>query len=84
LTRWHRDQARKALREALGPQRVPAPRKARAPVYGEDVMVALGKVWAVMDAPAGKRMTPLPPEIVGRRQLCRRNPSNRDQSGQQR
>ena len=66
LTRWHRDHARRALREALGPQRVPAPRKARAPVYGEDVMVALAKVWAVMDAPAGKRMAPFLPEIVGR------------------
>jgi hypothetical protein len=54
LTGWHRDHAAQALREALGPRRVPAPRKARAPVYGEDVMVALRKVWAVMDVPAGK------------------------------
>ena len=53
-TGWHRDHARKALREALGPRRVPVPRKARPPTYGEDVMVALRKVWAVMDAPAGK------------------------------
>ena len=53
-TGWHRDHARKALREALGPRRVQAPRKARPPTYGEDVMEALRKVWAVMDAPAGK------------------------------
>src|SRR5450756_1631633 len=66
LTGWHRDHARKALREALGPRREPAPRKARPPTYGEDVVVALRKVWAVMDAPAGKRMAPFLPEIVGR------------------
>jgi hypothetical protein len=47
LTGWHRDHARKALREALGPQRVLAPRKAQAPLYGDDVLVALRKVWAV-------------------------------------
>jgi hypothetical protein len=35
-------------------------------VYGEDVMVALRKVWAVMDVPAGKRMAPFLSEIVGR------------------
>jgi len=51
LTGWHRDHARKALRGALGPRRTPAPRKARPPLYGEDVVGALRKVWAVMDAP---------------------------------
>jgi len=65
-TGWHRDHARKALREALGPRRVQAPRKARPPTYGEDVMVALRKVWAVMDAPAGKRMAPFLAEMVDR------------------
>ena len=65
-TGWHRDHARKALRGALGPHRVLVPRKARPPTYGEDVMVALRTVWAVMDAPAGKRMAPFLPEMVGR------------------
>jgi len=65
-TGWHRDHARKALREALGPRRVQSPRKARPPTYGEDVMEALRKVWAVMDAPAGKRMAPFLPEMVDR------------------
>ena len=64
LTGWHRDHARKALRAALGPRRVSRPRKPRPPTYGEDVMVALRKVWAVMDAPAGKRMAPFLPEVV--------------------
>ena len=70
LTGWHRDHARRALREALGPRRVPAPRKARPPTYGEDVMGALRKVWAVMDVPAGKRMAPFLVEIVGRLRAC--------------
>jgi hypothetical protein len=70
LTGWHRDHARKALRASLGPRRVPAPRKARAPLYGEEVMVVLRKVWAVMDAPAGKRMAPFLVEIVARLRGC--------------
>ena len=65
-TGLHRDHARKALREALGPRRVPVARKARPPTYDEDVMVALRTVWAVMDAPAGKRMAPFLPEMVAR------------------
>ena len=33
-------------------------------------MVALRKVWAVTDVPAGKRMAPFLPEIVGRLRAC--------------
>jgi hypothetical protein len=66
FTGWHRDHARRALREALGPHRVPTPRQVRPPTYDEDVMVALRTVWAVMDAPAGKRMAPFLPEMVAR------------------
>jgi hypothetical protein len=65
-TGWHRDHARKALRGALGPRRVAPARRPRPPTYGEDVMAPLRKVWAVMDAPAGKRMAPFLPEIVAR------------------
>ena len=67
---WHRDHARKALRQALGPKRAARPRRPRAPAYGEDVMAALRKVWAVMDAPAGKRMAPFLSEIVARLRAC--------------
>lgn len=68
-TGWHRDHARKALRQALGPR--PAGRTRRKPAaprpvtYGPEVMAALRKVWAVMDAPAGKRLAPFMAEIVG-------------------
>ena len=34
------------------------------PVYGEDVMAPLRKIWAVMDAPTGKRLAPFPGEMV--------------------
>jgi len=47
LTGWHRDHARRALREALGPRRVPAARKSRPPTYGEDV--------TFVDQPRGER-----------------------------
>jgi hypothetical protein len=69
-TGWHRDHARKALRGALGPRRVVKPRAPRAPTYGEDVLVPLRKVWAVMDAPAGKRMAPFLGEMVARLRAC--------------
>lgn len=65
LTGWHRDHARKALRSALVPKLV-RPRKPRAPLYGPEVVTALGFCWAVMGAPAGKRMAPFLPELVSR------------------
>jgi hypothetical protein len=70
VTGWHRDHARKALRAALKPKTVPRQRKSRPPVYGQDVMAALRKVWAVLDAPAGKRLAPFLPEIVDRLIAC--------------
>lgn len=66
LTGWHRDHARKALRSTLGPKRVARKRKPRPPVYGPEVIAALRKVWAVLDAPAGKRLAPFLGEIVER------------------
>ncbi len=68
-TGWHRDHARKALRQALRPT-VVRPRRPRPPVYGDEVIAALRTVWAVMDAPAGKRMAPFLPEIVDRLRAC--------------
>ena len=65
VTGWHRDHARKALRTALQPG-VVRPRKPRAPLYGEEVVAALVFCWAVMGAPAGKRMAPFLPELVVR------------------
>jgi len=70
VTGWHRDHARKALRTALRPKTVPQQRKQRDPVYGPDVIAALRKVWAVLDAPAGKRLAPFLPEIVDRLIAC--------------
>lgn len=51
-TCWHRDHARKALRQALGPRPVGRRRRepaaVRPPRYGEDVMAAFRKVRAVL------------------------------------
>ena len=69
-TGWHRDHARRALRGVLGPKRAAVPRKPRPPTYGEEVLAPLRKVWAVMDAPAGKRMAPFLGEIVPRLRAC--------------
>jgi hypothetical protein len=70
LTGWHRDHARKALRAAVKPKPVVRKRKPREPVYGEEVIAALRKVWAVLDAPSGKRLAPFLPEIVDRLTAC--------------
>jgi Integrase core domain len=73
LTGWHRDHARKALRAAARSTpgvRQQKPRKSRDPVYGPEVIAALRKVWAVLDAPAGKRLAPFLPEIVDRLIAC--------------
>ena len=64
-TGWHRSHARKALAQALRP-RVVRPRAARAPRYGSDVITALAFCWAVLGAPAGKRLAPMMAELVPR------------------
>jgi hypothetical protein len=78
VTGWHRDHARKALRAALTPKpvpphvppHVPPQRKPRDPIYGPEVIAALRKTWAVLDAPTGKRLAPFLPEIVDRLVAC--------------
>lgn len=64
LTGWHRDHARKALRTALRPRSATPTRTPRTPVYGQEVLVPLRKIWAVLDAPTGKRLAPFLEEIV--------------------
>lgn len=71
VTGWHRSHARKALAWPLRPQLVRRrSRSVREPMYGEGVIEALRKVWAVMDAAAGKRIAPFLPEIVARLRAC--------------
>lgn len=57
-TGWHRDYARAALRSALV-LKVITPRAGRTPTYGPVVSGALVKCWAVLRAPAGKRLAPM-------------------------
>jgi len=63
LTGWHRDHARKALREVLR-VKIVRERKARPPIYGEDVIVVLRYCWAVMGTASGKRMAPFLGDLV--------------------
>lgn len=58
LTGFHRDYARRALRAALKPRpvRAHAPRR---PKYEPVIVAALTKCWAVLNAPAGKRLSPM-------------------------
>jgi transposase InsO family protein len=58
LTGWHRDYARAALRDALR-LKIVKERKPRGPLYGPRIMVALVTCWAVLRAPAGKRLAPM-------------------------
>ena len=58
LTRWHRDYARAELRAALT-LKVVKPPAGRPPTYGPAVTKALLKCWAVLRAPAGKRLAPM-------------------------
>jgi transposase InsO family protein len=63
LTGWHRDHARAALRGAVV-LKIVKPRVGRAPTYGPVVSTALTKCWAVLRAPAGKRLAPMLPVLV--------------------
>lgn len=67
VTGWNRDHARRALRvavlQASGGETV-RPRPRRRPIYGDDVLEPLRKVWATLDGPCGKRLAPFMEEIV--------------------
>lgn len=65
LTLWHRDHARKALRQALVLRQVKA-RPPRPPLYGEDVIEALRFCWAVQGTPCGRLLAAALPDLVPR------------------
>lgn len=68
VTGWHRDHARKVIRQALAEQAGggPAPRKAREPVtvYGPEAVELLTRCWAILDGPTGKRLHPALPGVI--------------------
>lgn len=64
---WHRDHARKAIRQALAlGAAYPAPRTPRAPVlrYSEEVIEALVVCWVTLDGPTGKLLAPALPDLL--------------------
>ena len=64
LNGWHRDHARKALRQAaVGPRPQRAPR-VTVLTYGPEVIEALRLCWATLVGPAGKRLAPALPQLV--------------------
>jgi hypothetical protein len=71
LTGWHRDYARRALRQAAAVPSVPrgtrpvvVGRRTRPPLYGEEVIEALRVVWAVLDFSCGKRLAAVMADTV--------------------
>lgn len=64
-TGWHRDHARKALRQALVLRAV-LPRPTRPPLYGEPVIEALRFCWAVQGTPCGRLLAAALPDLVPR------------------
>jgi hypothetical protein len=64
LIGWNRDHARKALRRFHGSGSAPEGSSA-AQGLRPGGSGALGMVWAVLDAPSGKRLAPFMAEVVG-------------------
>ena len=62
-TGWHRNHARKALKQALRP-RIVTVRRPRPPKYGPKVVAALIFCWATLGMPAGKRLAPMLGELM--------------------
>jgi hypothetical protein len=58
LPGWHRDYARAGLRDGLR-LKVVKDRTPRGPTYGPRIIGALITCWAVLRAPAGKRLAPM-------------------------
>jgi hypothetical protein len=63
LNDWHRDHARKALRET-GRVRAVRPRPPRRPRYSVELVEALAVCWRVSRYPTGKRLAPMLPVLV--------------------
>jgi transposase InsO family protein len=59
LNGWHRDHARKALRQAAAGPRPPKAPRTPVSTYGPEVIEALRFIWAVQDGPTGKRLAPV-------------------------
>lgn len=68
VTGWHRDHARKAIRQGLAERAAggPRPRQQRVPVmvYGEDAVALLTRCWAALDGPTGKRLHPALAQVL--------------------
>jgi hypothetical protein len=65
ITLWHRDHARKALRDALVVKEV-KPRPPRPRLYDEAVIQALGFCWAVQGTPCGRLLAAALVDLVPR------------------
>src|SRR5487761_2618242 len=63
LTGWHRDHARKALRQ-VGVVSPMKPRVPRTPTYSDELIKALALVWRIARYPTGKRLAPMLPALV--------------------
>src|SRR4029450_9716429 len=61
---WHRDHARRALRQASAGPRPPRRPREAVLTYGPEVSEALRFCWAVLDGPTGKRLAPAMPTLV--------------------
>jgi hypothetical protein len=65
LTGWTRRHARRALVHAAAVVSVvPAKRRGRPPVYGEEMQRPLRRIWATLNGPSGKRFAPFMREII--------------------
>lgn len=72
ITGWHRKHAIRVLNQAVEPPRKrgskvlakPKETRGRKPVYTDEVLATLRKVWAVLDCPCGKRLVPVMEETL--------------------
>src|SRR4051794_38742167 len=63
VTGWHRDHARKAIRNVLAGKQSVSPRQPREPIrrYDDAAIELLTRCWSVLDGPTGKRLCPALP-----------------------
>lgn len=66
VTGYNRSYAARVLRDKEQKRNKPAKKRTRRRIYGQDVLIPLRKIWAILDGICGKRLVAILPQVIPR------------------